>query len=353
MKSSPRKCPRLHRSRGSLISTVRWLLLAVTLMVLAGCASPDPPSASPLRLPTRILHTPTPTPTVTPTPFSIAARTYYKQGVTRQETGDVEGALQSFTWAIQRAPGFAPAYVARGTVYLAQEKPHLALADVNTALEINPSSASAYVLRGEILWLLESTRPALEAFDQAIELDLDLKPDTFRSRWLIARADDQAARMLALSAEYADTHRDDPLRYYYRGWAFVELDYAHIASKILIEGIETTPDPPALLWFALGQAYAAGNAWQEAVTALEAARVLVQTGDTSLLLHSGQPIVDLFDALGRAYLGAGRCVDAETMLTYVIDIGGPASEYGTMLEEARTCQTPTPEPTPYLTTTPG
>ena len=158
---------------------------------------------------------------------------------------------------------------------------------------------------------------------------------------------------MTLSSEYADAHPDDPLRYYYRGWAFVELGRGHAASKILVEGIESTPDPPALLWFALGQAYAADNAWQDAVTALEAARALVQTGDTSLILHSDQPIVALFGALGRAYLGAGRCVDAETMLTYAIDIGGPASEYDAVLEEVHVCQTPTPEPTPYLTATPG
>jgi tetratricopeptide (TPR) repeat protein len=337
---------------GCCALALRRLLPFATVVALAGCAASNP-TVSPLRLPTRAPPTPTPTPVSTPTSFPFAAQNYYDEGMARQEAGDAEAALQSFAWAIQRAPDFAPAYVARGTVYLAQGEFHLALADANAALEADPTNADAYALRGETLRLLGSARPALRALEQALELDPDLKTETFRPRWLATREDNQAVHLLTLSSEYADTHPEDPLRYYYRGWAFVELGRGRAASKILIEGIEAAPDPPAVLWFALGQAYAMDHAWQDAVTALEAARMLVQAGDTSLSLHSDQPIVALFDALGRAYLGAGRCVDAETMLTYAIAIGAPASEYDVMLDEARLCQTPTPEATPYLTTTPG
>jgi len=266
--------------------------------------------------------------------------------------GDAEGALQSFTWAIQLAPDFASAYVARSTVYLSQGEYRLALADANAALEADPNSAPAHTLRGETLRLLGYARRALEAFDQALALDPTLKAETFRSRWLAARAARDSRRLVALSYEYPRDHPDDPLRHYYRGWAYVQSGRPRIAISILIEGIEATPDPPALLWFVLGQAYAADLAWQEAVTSLEAARMLVQAGDTSLFVHSDQPIADLFSALGRAYLGAGRCVDAETMLEYAIEIGASASKHATALEEARICQTPTPTITPYPTVTP-
>ena len=90
-------------------------LLMVSLL-LTGCAGLSTVS-TPQRLPARV---PTPIPTPTATPFSITARDYYEDGLARQESGDAEGALQSFAWAIQRAPDFAPAYVARGTIYLAQ-----------------------------------------------------------------------------------------------------------------------------------------------------------------------------------------------------------------------------------------
>ena len=317
--------------------------LLLLLLLLSACAVP---TATPERLPTRAV-------TPTPTSFPIAAQTYYKEGVARQEAGDAEGALQSFTWAIQLAPDLAPAYVARGGLYLAQGELRPALADADGALEADPTSAAAYALRGEVLRLRGRTSTALEAFDQALNLDPALGPDTFRSRWLAARAANEGRRLLLLSGEYADSHPQGPLRYYYSGWALIELDNPGAAISTLIKRIESDPEPPALLWFALGQAYAANNSWQEAVVSYETARMLVQSGDTSLAAHSDQPIVTLFGALGEAYLGAGRCADAEATLEYALEVGAPAAEYGAALEKARICQTPTPTVTPYSTTTPS
>jgi tetratricopeptide (TPR) repeat protein len=314
-------------------------------LLLAACVSQP---ATPQRLPTRAA-----TPIPTPTPFSIAAQTYYEEGVARQEAGDAEGALQSFTWAIQRAPDFAPAYVARGATYLAQGRLRPALADADAALEIDATSATAHALRGETLRLLGRAHRALEAFDQALALDPALEPATFHARWLAARATHNADRLLTLGREYAAAHPDDPLRHYYRGWGLIELDAPRSAIGILVRGIETTPDPPAALWFALGWAYVADRSWQEAVTSFEAARALVQAGDASLAVHSDRPVADLFGALGRAYLGVGRCVDAEVMLEYAVDVGAPASECASALEEARLCQTAIPTTTLYPTTTPS
>ncbi len=319
----------------------KFLLIHVLWLFLTACASP---TSTPERLPTRAV-------TPTPTPFPIAAQTYYEEGLTRREAGDIEGAIRSFTWAIQRAPDFAPAYVARGALYLAQGELWLALTDADSALQADPTSAAAHALRGETLRLRGRPRSALEDFDSALELDPDL--DIFRSRWLAAREAHQGHRLLELSREYAAAHPREPLRHYYRGWAFIEMDMTNIAITTLIDEIENSPEPPALLWFALGQAYAADHSWQEAIVSFEAALVLVQAGDVSLTVHSDQPIAALFGALGRAYLGAGRCVDAEAALEYALDVGAPTREYAAWLEKARVCQTPTPTATPYPTTTPS
>lgn len=322
------------------------LVASLGVLLLAACTAPTS-TPTPQRLPTRA---PTPVPTVTPSP--VPARAYYENGLARRAAGDDEGALQSFTWAIETTPDFAPAYVARGTVYLAQGKLRQALAEAEAALEADPDSAAAYVLRGETLRKLGRPGAALEAFRQALTLDPSHQVDTFRSRWLAARMAHNGARLLALSNEYADVHPDDPLRRYYRGWAFIELNAPHVARDTLIEEIAATPDPPALLWFALGHAYAAERAWPESVTAFEAARGLVQTGDTSLRLHTDHPVAELFGELGRAYLGAGRCVDAEVVLNYALEVGAPPAAYAAALDEARICQTPTPTVTPYPTATP-
>ncbi len=333
-------------------------LFLCCFLLLSGCASPSATPAASQRLPTRVA---TPTPTITP--FAISAQTYYEEGLARQRAGDAEGALQSFTWAIQRTPDFASAYVARGSVYLAQGDLDRALADADAALETAPQgqrplrndapSGVAHALRGETLRLLDRPHPASEAFDQALELEPGLSEETFHSRWLVARALHDTSRMLALGSEHADTHPDDPVRHYYQGWAFIELGAPGVATSILVEGIETAPAPPALLWFALGQAYTTNHFWQEAVTAFEAARSLVQAGDISLALHSDRPIAALFSALGQAYLGAERCADAETTLEYAVSVGALASEYAVALAKARICRARTLAITPDPTTAPS
>ena len=270
-----------------------------------------------------------------------------------QREGQAEEALRSLTWAIQLDPDFAPFYVTRGAVHLSQGNLPAALTDAKAALERDSTNAAAHALHGETLRLLGRPRRALEAFDRAVALDPSLTSETFRSRWLAALATRDDTRLAPLGREYTALHPTDPLRLYYRGWGLTSLGLPRIAIDMLVRGIQTTPDPPALLWFTLGHAYAADGAWKEAVTSFEATRMLVQAGDTSLGLHSDQPIVELFDALGRAYLGAGRCADARAMIEYVLLIGGSPAIYDPILERVYICYTPTPTVTPYLTATPG
>jgi tetratricopeptide (TPR) repeat protein len=328
--------------------SVRRLSLLLAMIVLAGCCvDPTVPSSplSPLRLPTRI-----PT-TVTPAP--VGAQVYYEAGLACRQRGDVTCAMQYFDWAIEVDPEFAPAYVARGSVYLAQERLILALDDADRAIAADPDAASAYALRGEVLRLLGFYTQASQAFEQAVGLDPTLEEDLFSSRWLAACASDDSGRLLVLSRDYFENHPGDPLRYYYRGWAFISSGHSELAIHLLIEGIEGSSDPPALLWFALGYAYMDNNSWQEAVISLETAGELIRAGDTSLEIHSERPLVDFFGAMGRAYLGVGRCADAEMMIEHAIALGAPASEYAALLRESRLCMTPTPTPTPYPTTTPS
>jgi tetratricopeptide (TPR) repeat protein len=317
--------------------------LCLSSLFLAGCVFS---TATPELLPTRAA-------TPTPTPPPITAQAYYEEGLIRQEAGDAAGALQSFNWAIELDSAFAPAYIARGSVYLAQEEFWLAMDDADSAIQADPASAAAYAFYGEALRARGRGRSALEAFDQALDLDPSLRLETFRSRWLAARAAGDADRLLVLSSEYAEAHLDDPLRHYYRAWAFTEFGTPRTSINILIRAIRSTPDPPALFWFALGHAYATEYAWPQAVTSFESVRTMVQEGDTSLTIHSDQPIPELFGVLGKAYLNADRCSDAEAMLQYAIDVGAPVSEYGPMLERAHTCLPPTPTPIPSPTPTPS
>ncbi|NLE46714.1 MAG: tetratricopeptide repeat protein [Chloroflexi bacterium] len=291
--------------------------------------------------------------TPTATPFSIPARAYYDQGLVMQRGGELHKALESFDWAIRLSPDYAPAYVARGVVYLSEGQLASALTEANSALRVDPACSAAHTLRGEVLRRQGNARAAWSAFNKAVDTDPALADDTFRARWLVAREIGDSGRLLGLADEYEYAHPSELLTAYYKGWALIEAGASRAAIDVLIEGIESAPRPTALLWYALGTAYLENEAWREAIVSFENARSQFENGDTSLLSHTDQPVEALFAALGRAYLAAGRCVDAETMLNHAISVGSAASSYDDLLHQALVCQTPTPTATPYATTTPA
>jgi len=316
-------------------------IVLLSCLILVGCGSPTPmPQRLPTRAPTQVAMSVA----EEATPFAIPVEAYYEQGVGRQRAADQQGALQHLTWAIRRDPKLAKAFVARGAVHLARDEGEKALHDANVALGMEVS-ADAFLLRAEALRQMGRPQEALEAFDKALEQNADLRDETFNSRWLTARAAGGQARLAALGQEYAAGHPDDPLRHYYESWALIEAGATMDAVRLLVDGIRNAADPPALLWYALGHAYAGEEAWQQAVTAFEAARGLVQMGDETLGLHAERPVAALFISLGEAYLRAGRCTDAQTMLAYAGSIGAPASTYMPVLQEAQLCPTPTPRAT--------
>jgi hypothetical protein len=321
-------------------------LLVLVCLLLTACASSAPTSTTPeggARLPTR-----RPPATPTATPFALSAKAYYQRGVEQQRMGDVDGARQHFTWAIQMDPEFAPAYVSRGSLHLAEGDPDRALADADTALEIQPT-ARAHLLRAEALRTMARYARAWRAYEEALTRDPGLRDDTFPSRWAVAQAVEDEGHLSELAAEYAAAHPDDPLRHYYGAWVSLQSGAYEETLTMLVTAMGDSGDPPALLWYALGRAYMGIEAWQEAITSLEVARGLVAEGDNSLVIHTGQPAAELFVALGRAYLGAGRCADAEATLAHGMALGAPKAENMAALQQARSCPTPTPPPTP----TPG
>lgn len=313
--------------------------ILVGCLLLTACASSSPaatPTGRRERLPTRM-----PTATPTATPVALSAADYWQRGVELQRSGDLDRAERYFDWAIQIDSSSTPFYVSRGSLHLADSEPDRALQDADTALKIDPTS-EAYLLRAEALRAMDRHEEALRAFDQALARDADLRDRTFRSRWLATRALEDLERLSALAAEYASAHPSDPLRYYYQAWPSFESDEYRDVIHLLVEGIEDSPDSLAVLWYVLGRAYAGIEAWPEAILSLERARELVEAGDTSLAAHGEQPVAELFIALGRAYLGADRCSDAETMLAYGLSIGAPMEKHLAALEEARRCSSSSP-----------
>lgn len=317
--------------------------LAIACLVLTACSAPAAEDRGPTwqtRLPTRLpTRLQLATPTVTP--FAVAAQAYYDLGVERRRTGDVAAARQYFTWAIRRDPAFVQAYVSRGALSLAEGRVHEALRDADAALEIE-AAPKAYILRAEVLRRRGRYQDALHAFDEALDRNPSLAEETFPSRWEAALGLEDEERLHDLASEYAARHPDQDLAVYYQAWASLAAECSDEAIDRLVPGIAGSERQTALLWYLLGLAYVDIEAWQEAVLSLETARGLLERNDTSLAIHTEQPVAELFAALGEAYLGAGRCADAESMLLHALSVGASRAELGSTLERARICPTATP-----------
>ncbi|MBN1956101.1 MAG: tetratricopeptide repeat protein [Anaerolineae bacterium] len=315
---------------------------AIALLALAGCAPMPPLTPAPARLPTRL----PPTPTTTPTPLAPEIDLYYQAGRDYQAYGDATAAVELFSYVLSVDPFFAPAYVERGAILLAQGEIDAALADAQAAIVADPANAAARALLGEVLQQgFDDPRGALAAYERAVELDPAAAGLLFPARWRAASAARLPARMVDLAIEYATAHPDDPLRAYYRGRAFTALGTPRQAIGGLIQALEEAES--AALWFALGEAYAADHAWSNALTCYERARTLAEAGDRSLDMVSDTPVIDLFVGLGEAYLRTGECIKAGVMLEYALAVGADRPQVHTLIGQAMICQTPTPTPTPY------
>ncbi len=298
----------------------------ILLLVLTGCtAAPSPAAVSP---------SPTLPPTPTPTPGPAVL---YEQGLACQQAGDWACAGAAFSRTLELDPGFAPAYRARAAVHLALGDGPAALQDAQTAVMLAPEDAGASALLGEVLRrAFNDPLQALDAYDAAVRRDPSLAAALFSARWECAVAAARSDRMAELAAEYARLHPDDPMRMVYRGRTLLAQGLPRVAIRVLGETIEQEGGPAAL-WFVLGEAYAAEEAWREAVICYEQARALMEAGDSSLGVVSGNPAADLALALGTAYLYAGRCGDAEAAFRHARALGLNRPDLPTLLGQAMIC----------------
>jgi tetratricopeptide (TPR) repeat protein len=302
------------------------LIFWALLLALVGCtAGPSPTAVS--SLPTL------PPPTATPGPAVL-----YDQGLACQQAGDWECARTAFSRTLELDPGFAPAYRARAAVHLALGDGPAALRDAQMAIALAPEDAGAHALLGEVLRrAFNDPVQALDAYGAAVKRDPSLAPVLFLARWECAVAAARSDRMAELAMEYARLHPEDPMRMYYRGRALLAQGLPRVAIRVVGESIEREGGPAAV-WFVLGEAYAADGAWREAVICYEQARALMEAGDSSLGVVSGNPAATLAFALGTAYLHAGRCADAEAAFRHARALNPDLPDLPTRIGQAMICQ---------------
>lgn len=101
------------------------------------------------------------------------ARKILDEGLGRIRQGDRQGGLEKLNAAIQTAPKFAPALVARAQLMAEAGRPDQALGDIDQVIEVEPDIASHYFFRGLCQRVLNRPNKAIADFDQCLRLEPD------------------------------------------------------------------------------------------------------------------------------------------------------------------------------------
>lgn len=97
-------------------------------------------------------------------------RIYYNVGVTLEEIGRSEEALENYNQALARNPTYTMAYLNRGIIYLNQKNWSAALADFDKAIELVPVFFKAYLGKAQALEGVGRADEARQVLQQACDL---------------------------------------------------------------------------------------------------------------------------------------------------------------------------------------
>ena len=337
-----------------LFTSLALLGVAITLLILSASFTPQPatpgesvlPQPSPpwSLFPTRV-PTPTETPIPTTTPEANSSLRTMQRALLRNAFEMAETAWEE---AVRVTPEDS---LHRGRVMREGARLALLRGDIDTAearawdaVRVSANEAATWALAGVILARQGETEVAESALGIAETLDPGLAPDVFADRWRAARQSNDGDALTALAQTYSSREPENPLGFYYRAAAMLATGESADALRHLLIQLRADPESPAILWYALGEAYLAQRGFNEAMIVFDVAEARFTAGDHSLYLASDDPLRDLNINRGRALLGISdpdHCAQAESLLR---QWNAPVDT----IERARLCQTPTPTLTPWI-----
>ncbi|MBI4616403.1 MAG: tetratricopeptide repeat protein [Planctomycetes bacterium] len=104
-------------------------------------------------------------------PEPANARDFADRGNARLDQGDLAGAIEDYTRAIEIEPGLAPAWSNRGNARIEQDDLAGAFEDYTRAIEIDPRYAIAWANRGNVRLDRRDLAGAIEDYTRALEFD--------------------------------------------------------------------------------------------------------------------------------------------------------------------------------------
>ena len=126
--------------------------------------------------------------------------------------GQIDRAIEAYSYAIELNPNNPAAYNNRGVSYDSKEKYDRAIADFNTAIQLKPNLAEAYSNRGAAYNKQDDFDRAIADFNTAIQLKSNLaeaysnRGNAYNGKEEYDRAIEDCNRAIQLKPDYADAY---------------------------------------------------------------------------------------------------------------------------------------------------
>jgi tetratricopeptide (TPR) repeat protein len=210
----------------------------------------------------------------------------YHLGESYRQSGNLPKAIDTFNYAIEQTPNFAPLYLGRARAILEQDPTALkdAVVDLEMAVKKDTNYGEAYLELAAAQLQLKDYQNALDALDRAEKLlpDSPLVPLHRASVYLAKGDKDQAYENATLANK-----RDITMLLAYR--VIGEVLQARGNFKASFEPLNTyvqyVPDDPTA-WVLVAKAYLAENKTKNALTAVEDALLLDKNNKEALLMRA-------------------------------------------------------------------
>lgn len=200
------------------------------------------------------------------------AGTYYYLGLSHYNRNELEQAINALQKAADMAPAFSQARIVSAAIFLRQNRPDAAIAEIGKVMQVDENNALAYNILGSAYMAKNKYDEAIKELNTALTLDpglvdAHLKKGYFNlSRGKSQEAEAELKTAVRIAPEVLNT-RLVLASYYTRQKRYDK------AAAVLSEGLKGTKED-AVLYNAMAAAYFAGRKPEQALSSLQKAKDL-------------------------------------------------------------------------------
>ena len=171
----------------------------------------------------------------------LRAESAFQQGDFLLRLGQIDGAIEAYSLAVQLNPRDTDAYNNRGVAYNSKGEYGLAIKDFNQAMQLNPIDAAAHNNRGTTYVDIDEVERAIRDFNHAIQLNPN-EDKTYNNRGIAYHKQGDYNLAIEDFNHAIQLRPDDANAYYNRGNAYCDKGEYDRAIKDFNTAIKHEPD---------------------------------------------------------------------------------------------------------------